>query len=101
MHLENKRKIAGVNLTMITLNGIALNNKIRRQKIPDWIVFLRIKIQLHDVYRRHTLLSKIQIGQKLNDGKRYHANRNHKRIEVDILLSDKNFKILQEIKNIS
>lgn len=82
MHLENKRKIAGVNLTMlITLNGIALNNKIRRQKNQIGF-FLRIKIQLYDVYRRHTLLSKIQIGQKLNDGKRYHANRNHKRIEV-------------------
>lgn len=41
------------------------------------------------MYRKHTLGSKIQIGQRQNDGKRCQSNSNHKIAGVAILISDR------------
>lgn len=38
----------------VTLNVNGLNTKIKWQKIPDWILFLK-KTQLYTVYKKDTL----------------------------------------------
>lgn len=82
--------MAEVNLAL-TIMPLNINNYKIHLKVGDnWIELKKQnKVQLYAVYRKHTWDSKIQIGCKQKDGKRYHANSNHKQDGVAILISEK------------
>ena len=85
----------GPYLSIITLNVNGLNDPTKRQRLAEWIQKQDPYIcylQENHLKTRHTYRLKVKGWKKI-----FHANRDQKKAEVAILISDKiDFKIKAE-----
>ena len=83
----------GSYLSVITLNVNGLNTPTKRQRLAEWI---QKQDPIYIVYKRSTSKQGTHTDWKWRAGKKiYHANRDHKKAGVSILISDKiDFKCL-------
>ena len=82
----------GSYLSIITLYVNGLNAPPKRQRLAEWI---QKQNPIYVVYKRPTFKTRDTYRLKLKDWKKvFHANRDHKKAGVAILVSDKiDFKI--------
>ena len=74
-------------LLIFTLNWTWLHAPIKRHRVVEWI---KNMTHLYASYKRLTWIRKTHTDWKWTDEKKiFHANRNKKRAEVVILISDK------------